>query len=320
MAETRAHSPSVYIIFLNWNNSEETLECLESLKRLTYGNFKVVIIDNNSTDDSLLYLKNFKKEQTIYDIDIIENERNAGFAEGNNIGMRYALEQGADYVLFLNNDMKVDPMFLSEMMDVAQNNEKAGIIGSTIFFYDKKNLIWFGGDTPMKWTKMDEMIASTCDFYKKKLPPAVPPIQVSFITGACMLIRREALEKTGGFDKRFFLYFEDADLCFQIQDAGYELWWQPKAKLWHKVSATTLPKLGSPRLHYYHVRNVLLLGFKNGPWWLYLYHPLWAVYTAVKQMIKIIIGRQRDISKARLRGVIDYYRERFGKYEDIYKK
>lgn len=319
--EATSKHPSVYIILLNWNNSDETIACLASLEKMAYRNFQVIVVDNGSKDDSVSKINKFYKDlDGMYEVTILQNEENLGFAGGNNTGFKYALEQGADYVLVLNNDTKTDVMFLNDMVQTAEKNEKAGIVGAAIYFYDQQDLIWFGGDTPMKWRLMDKMIASTCDFYKKTMPPEVPAIKVNFITGACMLIKREVLEKINGFDERYFLYFEDADLCFEAQKAGYELWWEPKARIWHKVSATTLPKLGSPRLHYYHVRNVMLLGFDHGPKWLYVYHPLWAGYTLIKQFIKIIIGRKRQISLARVRGILDYYRERFGQYEKIYDK
>lgn len=305
--------PSVYIILLNWNNSDETLECLESLRRLMYPNYRVIIVDNGSKDNSLVELNAFK-DNSIFPITILENSNNLGFAGGNNTGINYALEDGADYVLILNNDTQVDQHFLSKLMKEMLIHKDAGIVSPAIYFSEKPRLLWFGGESKICWRKMDKLITS--DFYMKPMPQYVPTIKTNFVTGACMLIRSDILEKVIGFDDRFFLYFEDADLSFRIQKEGYELYWVPEAKIWHKVSATTLPQVGSYKMNYYNTRNVLLLARKNGPLWIKVFYMhFWAFYKYSKQVLKFIIpGFDKKLAKAIRKGVMDYYRGKFGKY------
>src|SRR3989339_346256 len=124
------NKPLVYILILNWNGKEDTLECLSSLKKIDYPNYKTIVIDNGSTDDSVKIInKKYPK------IKIIENKKNLGYAEGNNVGIRYALKNKADYVLILNNDTIVDKKFLTELVKVGESNEKVGIVGPNVYCY-----------------------------------------------------------------------------------------------------------------------------------------------------------------------------------------
>ncbi|MEX0877469.1 MAG: glycosyltransferase family 2 protein [Candidatus Spechtbacterales bacterium] len=312
------HDPDVHIILLNWNNSEETLTCLRSLTKVSYNNFQVVVVDNGSTDNSIEKLESFRSSNPVYPIIILKNEENKGFAGGNNTGFEYSLKEGVEYVLILNNDTTTDAMFLSELVETAEKNKDVGVVGAAVYFTEPRNLLWFGGDTKIEWRKMADSMS--CELFRKELPEFMPPLEVSFITGACMLFKREVLEKVKGFDERFFLYFEDADLSFRISKAGYKLMWNPKARIWHKVSATTLTQVGSPKLHYYHTRNVLLLGDKHAPSWMKIYKPLWSIFQLSKQSLKVALGIHRDVSMGIIRGILDYYRKRFGQYEKIHNK
>ena len=131
-----------------------------------------------------------------------------------------------------------------------------------------------------------------------------------------MLIKSEILKKIKGFYPPYFLYFEDADLSFSIQKNGYDLVWVPTSNIWHKVSATTLPQLGSTSLHYYNHRNILLLAKRHGPFWVrYFYMHIWALYKYFKQLIKILIGHNKKVSYAIKQAIEDYYKNKFYKYE-----
>jgi len=310
--------PLVHILLLNWNNWDQTYECLESLKKIKYKNFEVILIDNGSKDDSLENMYNFKNENSQLKISIVENGANLGFGGGNNFGIEYAIKHNADYILLLNNDTIVAEDFLDKLVQEGENNKKAGLLSSSLFFYDERELLWFGGRTRFKWYKMDKAVV--VDLFKKKIPKNAKPINMQFATGACMLIKREVFEKAGKFFPPYFLYLEDADLSFAIQSAGYKLVWVPDSNVWHKVSATTLPLLGSEALHYYNTRNILLLAHRKGPLWVkYFYMHIWAVYKYLKQILKILIKRNKDVSLAIKKGVEDYYRGVFGKYEAMTK-
>lgn len=303
--------PRVSIIFVNWNNSDETIECLDSLKGIKYPNFNVVIIENNSSDNSLERLNKVRRQIQDYQIIILRNSDNLGYAGGNNTGINYALQSGAEYILLLNSDTRVDSLFLDELVKEAKSEKEVGIFAPIIYFYYEPHIVWFGGNTDIRWSKMDKAITS--NLFLKKSPQDLYSVDVNFISGCAMFLRAEAVRQVGVFDERFFLYFEDADLSLRMKTAGWRLRSVPTSRIWHKVSVTTLGKLGSSGVHYYNTRNILLLSAKHAPIWMISYRPLWAAYTLAKQGIKIIIGRNRKVSRAIAQGIFDYYRGRFGK-------
>ena len=128
--------PRVCIIILNWNGLEDTVECLGSLNKITYPNYEIIVVDNGSRGNDAELLKQRCGDY----IHVIENDKNYGFAEGCNIGMRYAIEERADYFLLLNNDTVVDSIFLDELIKTAEN-DIAGIVGPAIYFYDSPDEI-----------------------------------------------------------------------------------------------------------------------------------------------------------------------------------
>lgn len=298
----------IAIVVLNYNNIKDTLECLDSLKNINYDNFEVVLVDNNSQDESKTVLKNFSREK----LHIIFLENNLGFSGGNNEGIKYALDRYAEYVLVLNNDTKVDSNILIEFLSEFKKYPDAGVLTSAIYFYDEPDILWFGGKTKIEWRKMDRAISS--EYFSKTLPQDINSKEVNFITGCCMFIKREVFERVGMFDDRFFLYFEDADFSMRTKKAGYKLIWTPRAKIWHKVSRTTLVEVGTSNIHYYNTRNILLLAKKHGPWWIKIYMYLWAFYKFLKQIIKLAFPFRfnKQISFSIMRGIRDYYLGSFG--------
>jgi GT2 family glycosyltransferase len=286
---------------------------MKSLNKLEYPNFEIVIVDNGSSDSSVQVLENFKKQINQYKITILFNEQNLGFGGGNNTGIEYAMGRDADYVLILNNDTTAAPDFLNKLVQEAEKDAKTGLAISSVFFTEPQNLLWFGGKTKFKWYKMTE--GAAVPLFKKEMPQNAKPVKIDFATGACMLVKREALEKVRGFFPPYFLYFEDADLSFEIKKAKYDLLWVPDSRIWHKVSATILTKVGSPKMNYYNNRNILLLGYRHGPFWVkYFYMHIWAAYRYLKQLFKIAIGYNTEMSRAIKRGIEDYYKGKFGKY------
>ena len=136
------NNPSVALILLNWNNSAETLQCLESLKQVVYGSLSIIVVDNGSSDDSLLKLERYREELPLT---ILKNKDNLGFAAGNNTGIQYALTKGAQYILLLNNDTTVAPDFLPELVKDLEEHKDVGIVGPAIYFSQSPKLLWFNG-------------------------------------------------------------------------------------------------------------------------------------------------------------------------------
>jgi len=134
--------PFVLVLVLNWNGWRDTLKCLSSLKGLDYQNSRVIVVDNGSTDDSVIWIRRAYPE-----IELVETGVNLGFAGGNNVGIRYALKHGAKYAWLLNNDTLVAPNTLTEMVMIAKANPKVGAVGSVIYHLTRPNEVqeWAGG-------------------------------------------------------------------------------------------------------------------------------------------------------------------------------
>ncbi len=293
----------VYIIVLNWNGRDDTLSCLKSLQSTNYDNYKIVVADNGSEDDSVKAVR-----ENFPDVDIIEIGKNLGFAGGNNIGIKYAMEKGADYVFLINNDTTVDPDCLKELVEAAETDEKIGSVGSKIYYYSEPERIWFAGGK-INWLKnkgehigLDEVDKGQYDEIK----------EVGYLTGCALLIKREVIEKIGVLSEDYFLYYEDADYSLRVKNAGYKNVYVPKSKIYHKVSRSTKP--GSPSYIYYHVRNGLVNARRNGNLFVKIVIYFYAAFLFLKQIIKILFFRnKREWAFAVLRGEKDFLLGKMGK-------
>lgn len=283
------NEPKVAIVILDWNGWEDTIECLESVYQINYSNYKVVLVDNNSSNESLLKIRDYcdgkvnikskffeynKENKPIGIIEyskeeseskasekgltqnndhliLIKNDKNYGFAEGNNIGMRYALKTlNADYVLLLNNDTVVDKDFLGKMVNFGEINKNNGIIGPKIYYYDQPNTIWcIGGKIDWKLARGLHIGTNEVDNgqYDKTE-------EFNYVSGSAFLIKREVMDKIGLMDKKFFLYFEETDLALRASQKEYKSVYAPEAKIWHKVSKSG-GGLSKPIGLYYITRN-----------------------------------------------------------------
>lgn len=297
-------SPKTFIILLNWNNWYETRKCLKSLEGIGYPAFEVVIVDNGSAEEERKKIGSF--HTTCYALHTTYNDSNLGFAGGNNVGIKYALEHGADYVLLLNNDAVVAPDFLMELVKMAERNTSYGILGSRIYKYGTNDVIFDGG-VVNKWLNKAE------HFEGYKLT-AISYGPVDYITGAAMLVKREVTERVGLMREEYFLYYEDVDWCLRARRAGYKCVLVPQSLVWHKVSATT--KEGSPSYIYYHTRNALMLAKFNGNILQKIAAYFLGFWILLKQVVKFfLLPSKRAWTSSMTRGVLDFYREKYGKYE-----
>lgn len=230
----------VSIIILNWNGLEDTIECLESLKKIAYPYYEVIVVDNASEGDDVRILRE-KFGDYIY---MIENDKNYGFAEGNNIGIRHVLGKDTDYVFLLNNDTIVDPEFLSELINVAEADRRIGIICPMIYYYDQPDRVWFG-----RGLKVDLYRGICTEMRKKESSQLVVASEV--VTGTAMLIRRETLETVGLLPQHFF-GVEDIDYSLAVLRAALRIGVVPKARVWHKGSRSVDHNVGVARVGYHY--------------------------------------------------------------------
>jgi GT2 family glycosyltransferase len=289
-------SPLVYIIILNWNGWQDTIKCIESCLKLAYPRYRILIVDNDSTDGSMekLHLR-------FPDIDILQTGSNLGFAGGNNVGIRHAIEQGADYVWLLNNDTIVDPSALVELVNVAKERDSVGIVGSKIYFYSQPDVIWFAGGLirKLRGTSIHRGHREKDEGQYNKIS------EVDYITGCSLLIKREVVAKVGLMDERFFLLFEEVDWNQRVKEQGYGILYVPFSKVWHKVSMSI--GADSPAYFYYLIRNSLLFTLKHKP----IYIPT-VTLGKLMDISYLLFHKRFAVARGALMGLFDFYRFHFG--------
>jgi len=293
----------VSIILLNWNGGEFTKPCIESLNQISYFNYDIIVVDNGSTDGSADMLK-----MAFTNIILLKNEKNLGFTGGNNIGIKYALEHGADYVLILNNDTIVDKNFLSEMVRVLESDRQIGMVTCKIFSYDDPKKILYAGGVVNKMTLKSKHI-SKCEKDNGKYSVMR---EIDFITGCCMLVRKALIEKIGAFDEKFFAYAEDLDWSLRTLKADYKLIYAPSAKLWHKESASvrknTLGRskgTATPFQYYLVNRNRIFILKKHGNIINYFFGGMLLSFSVFYMSIGLTILRRWTKLLALWNGIID---------------
>lgn len=234
----------VGIVISNYNGWADTVKCLESLRRQTFRDFRVYLIDDASTDDSPAQLRAALQPGDVF----LPQARNLGFAAANNLGIRRAWQDGADAVLLLNNDTACAPDLLEQLL---RHTPPGAVSCPKMLFMDPPDEIWFAGGT------LDRRRCTVTHEggHAKDGPAYSQKRQVGFITFCCVLLPRAVIEQIGYLDESLFMYCEDVDYCLRLADAGIPLWYVPQARLWHKAGGTA----GGMLSVYYITRNTLAL-------------------------------------------------------------
>ncbi|HEX7976348.1 MAG TPA: glycosyltransferase family 2 protein, partial [Anaerolineales bacterium] len=181
--------PKVFFVILNWNQGAMTLDCLRSLQSLTYPNYQVVLVDNGSTDGSPDLIR-----AQFPDCILIESKENLGYSEGNNLGIRCAIDQGAAYLMLLNNDTLVDPEMLTRLVRAAEADPQIGIAGPTMFYADPPDMLW-GGENRIVWQRSAVVRNRMGECLDPEFLRGQDPIDADYIDSCAILIKREVLEK-----------------------------------------------------------------------------------------------------------------------------
>ncbi len=245
--------PLVSIITINYNESQVTLDMLESLKDTHYSNVEVIVVDNASPNDNPDVIK-----EKFPDVTLIKSEKNLGFAGGNNLGVKQA--RGA-YLFFINNDTIVPEGCIGPLVATLENNTAIGMVSPKIKFHWDSSLIQYAGYTPMNhWTIRNNSIG----YHEKDDGRFDKEGQTNSIHGAAMMVPRRVVEKVGMMTEVYFLYYEEHDWAERIKRAGYQVYYQPKSYILHKESLST--GKFSPLKTYYISRNRILFARRNfGP-------------------------------------------------------
>lgn len=283
--------PLIVSVVLNWNNFEDTAECLNSLAEIEYKNHEVLVVDNHSTDDSPERIRD--KFPWIH---FHRTDHNGGYAYGNNAGIEEALDLGAAYVFVLNNDTTIAPNTVGNLVAVLEDEDEAGIAAPMIYYYDQPNMIQACGSGIDVWkanTRARGHLEQDTGQFDERT-------RVEHANGAAMMIDRAVFDKIGLFDEDYGYYTEDLDFSYRATEAGFEIVAVPDATVRHKVSASTGSQ--SPFVSYYTVRSKLIFARKHvGVYQLvpftlyYAYFVLWRVaghllYGHQKTAAAILLG------------------------------
>lgn len=307
---------SLFLIILNWNGKNDTIECLSSLALQTDLSFETVVVDNGSTDGS--------KESilTLFPhIHWIQNSKNEGFARGNNIGIDYALKNGATGLFLLNNDTTVDKNCICELKKTINSHPQTLIGCKVINYYNPQILDHLGG----LWNSQKCVF----DLVGLKAPTSsfsTNPKPCDYVSGCSLFIPKEVIEKIGYLDERFFLIWEEADFCMRAKNHGFKVIAFSNLKIHHKVSQSFKSK---KHHHYFYSRNRLLFIRKHTTLkdrtkiWLTLLIPQWLKLIKLyllRNLHQLFAKEERkgniltkiDEYQATLTGFHDYFKERFG--------
>ncbi|MFC1711846.1 glycosyltransferase family 2 protein [Patescibacteria group bacterium] len=296
---------SIYTIILHYSNFQNTVDCIKSCLKVRKDglSLKILLVNNNPQE------KLEKKiESQFREVEIIENSKNYGFAKGNNIGIRNALKKGADYFLLLNNDTVVSKDFLIQLIKAFKENKQISIASPKIYFApgfefhkerysekEKGKVIWYAGGK-IDWKNIYASHVGVNKVDKDQFNSLGP---TDFATGCCMFIKKQVFEKTGLFDHKYFLYWEDVDFCQRAKKQGFQVFYCPQSHIYHKNAESSF--VGSQLQDYYQTRNRLLFGLKYG---------------SVKVKISLVKQSMQRLFKGRQwekKGIVDFYTRNFGR-------
>ncbi|MGL1887008.1 MAG: glycosyltransferase family 2 protein [Reichenbachiella sp.] len=288
------HSPLIDILILNWNGYQLTKDCISSLKKISYSNYRIVLVDNGSIDGSVE-----KLTSEFDDLVIIENETNLGYAGGNNIGIDWIIkDQKSEFTLVLNNDTTVSKDFMEPLIECFEE-PSCGIVTPVIFFMEPRDekIIWALGGKCNFW------IGKFGSFMRKTpyevVKNDIPNIQMDYISGCCFLVRNSIFNKTELFKSSFFAYYEDTDFSYRLKKLGYKLHIATNSFIRHVAGGSSQQKTGGKSAlgWYLYLRNQLWFFKRHGQF----YH--YPTYTLVKslEVIYLIVSHLLNIKK--LKGI-----------------
>jgi GT2 family glycosyltransferase len=271
--------PKIYIIILNFNSYEDTIECVKSIENISYDNYEIVIVDNNSSDNSVKVLS-----ERFPNHNLILSKENLGYAKGNNIGIKYALEQGAEYICILNNDVIVERNFLELLIKQFGDNNSIGMVGPCICEYSNKDVVQAMGAyiDLYRGLAMGQNQGQDYNKIEKRY------IEVDYLGGACFMVKAEVFRSIGLIPENYFLFYEETEFCLRARKFGYKLMCVHESKVYHKRSATISKYSG---LSYYFLnRNRIIFMRRNAN---AIQKTIFAPYIVLEGIGRILIRKEK---------------------------
>jgi len=275
-------TPLVYILIANWNGKAMTLECLESVRRITYHPYRVVVIDNASTDGSPEAIL-----RAAPDTDLLLQERNLRYAGAMNAGMHHALAHGAQFVLVMNNDVIVDPGLLSALVQGIESDPTVGMVVPKILYHSPSSQIWYAGGRISFWTGTMWHVG----IRQRDHGQYDRPGPTEYATGCCVLVRRTMIERVGMFDESYHMYAEDADWSLRARRAGFGIMYQPTGVLWHRVSVSAGGTMSLFKLRNKFLGNLRFFA-RHASWYHWAIFPWLSVAVNAWAMLRYLLRRR----------------------------
>lgn len=298
MQNINSKFPMVSIITINYNQAVVTCEFLESIQKITYPNYEVVVVDNASPTDNPSSIK-----ENYPFVRFIKSDVNLGFAGGNNLGVR---ESKGDYLLFINNDTEVEPDFLQAMITKFQEDKSIGMMSPKIRFHHTPDMIQYAGYNPMSTYTMRQFAIGYKQIDKGQFDE---PCFTDSVHGAAMMVPRKVIEEVGMMSEVFFLCYEELDWCVRIKKAGYKVFYQPKSLVFHKESISIGKE--SPLKIYYISRNRILYAKRNSSGMTLLINFAYLnLISFPKSLVKYMLARRFDLMKATIKAIVWNFKRR----------
>lgn len=293
------------IILVNYNGKQYNEACIESvLAGQSAFDRKILVVDNASGDDSMGRLK--ERYGNDAKVELLRLDDNFGFSYANNVGIRRAMEDGADYVLLLNNDTEIAPDMLAQLAACAARHPDS-VIAPKIYYSDRRDVIWSAGGRVSPFIRK----VSHIGLDRTDRGQFEEETEIGFATGCALFIPCGIIERAGLLDEDFFLYYEDTEYCFRLTELGIPIYFCPEAVMYHKVGASS-KGADSPLCAYYIARNWLLCNRKH----LGVRYPLFLVYYGINRLVCCLLWLLHGKSalvQATWRGIQDYREGKLGK-------
>lgn len=276
-------NPLISIITINYNNISVTLDLLLSIRECIYTNLEVIVVDNGSDlDPTEMIMKNYPE------VFAVRSGKNLGFAGGNNLGVRYA---NGEFIFFVNNDTLFAENVIAELIKPFYENEEIGIISPKVFYYESPNIIQYAGATEINsLTGRNNIIGQG----KKDNSELFKSDFTYFAHGAAMIIRKSLMDKVGVFSEIFFLYYEELDYSYRIRKAGFKIYFNSKAVIYHRVSHSIGDD--SSLKTYYMTRNRIMFMQRNYSRFRFTIFVLFFIFfTIPKNSINYLLSGRKDL-------------------------